>query len=124
MSHKTSGYKSDLSDEQWEILEPILVEQRKGPGKPMQLALRAVVNGILYVLRTGCQWAYLPHEYPNFNSVYYHYNKWSGQGTWERINTRLREQVRHDADRDRQPSVAILDRKTCENDGSGRRTRL
>jgi putative transposase len=114
VSHKTSGYKSDLTDEQWEILEPMLVDKRKGPGRPMQLALRAVVNGILYVLRTGCQWAYLPHEYPNFNSVYYHYNTWSGQGTWERITTAWREQVRHDAERDRQPSVAILDSQSVK----------
>lgn len=114
MSHKTSGYKSDLTDDQWKILEPLLVKQEQGPGRPMKLALRAVVNGILYVLRTGCQWAYLPHEYPNFNSVYYHYHKWSHQGVWEKINTALREQVRQAADREAQPSVAILDSQSVK----------
>jgi putative transposase len=114
VSHKTAGYPSDVTDEQWAILAPLLVKQRKGPGRPMQLELRAVVNAILYVLRTGCQWAYLPHEYPNFNSVYYHYNKWCGLGTWERINTVLRERVRVEAGREAQPSVAILDSQSVK----------
>lgn len=73
MCHKSRGYKSELSDEAWAAIEALL--KRDGPGRPMKLDLRAVVNAILYVLRTGCQWAYLPHEYPNFNSVYYHFHK-------------------------------------------------
>jgi putative transposase len=110
--HKSSGYKSDLSDEAWAAIAPLL--KRRGPGRPMKLDLRAVVNAILYVLRTGCQWAYLPHEYPNFNSVYYHFHKWSWDETWEAVNTALREQVRQAAGRDPKPSLAIIDSQSVK----------
>ena len=109
-----SGYKSDLTDEEWSILEPLVVNKQKGAGRPLEIELRAVVNGILYVVRTGCQWAYLPQEYPNFNSVYYHFNKWCKKGLWEAINTALRERVRRAAVREAQPSVAILDSQSVK----------
>ena len=112
MCHKNGGYKSDLSDQEWAVIEPLL--KRRGPGRPMKLNLRAVVNGILYVLRTGCQWAYLPHEYPNYNSVYYHFHKWSWDETWEAINTALREAVRKQAGRGAQPSLAIVDSQSVK----------
>jgi len=80
----------------------------------MKLELRGVVNAILYVLRTGCQWAYLPKEYPNYNSVYYHFHKWSWDETWEAINTALREQVRRCVGRAAQPSLAIIDSQSVK----------
>jgi putative transposase len=80
----------------------------------MQLDLRAVVNAILYVLRTGCQWAYLPKEYPNYNSVYYHFRKWSRHEQWEALNTTLREQARRAAGRAAQPSLAIVDSQSVK----------
>ena len=112
MCHKSDGYKSELSDEEWAVIAPLL--KRRGPDRPMKLELRAVVNAILYVLRTGCQWAYLPHEYPNFNSVYYHFHKWSWDETWEAINTTLRQQVRVVAGREAQPSLAIVDSQSVK----------
>src|SRR5258708_7753365 len=92
----------------------MFVKRQSGPGRPMRLDLRAVVNGILYLLRTGCQWAYLPHEYPNFNSVYYHYRKWCWDETWEAINAALREAVREAAGREAQPSLAIIDSQSVK----------
>ena len=112
MCHKKGGYKSDLSDEQWAVIEPLL--KRSGPGRPMKLALRAVVNAILYVVRTGCQWSYLPTEYPNFNSVYYHFHKWRWDETWESINAVLREHTRLGAGREAQPSLAIVDSQSVK----------
>jgi putative transposase len=112
--HKSSGYKSDLTDEQWAIIEPLVVKARSGAGRPVSLDLRAVVNAILYVLRTGCQWAYLPHEYPKFNSVYYHYHKWCWDETWETVNAALRERVRQAAGRQAQPSLAIIDSQSVK----------
>ncbi len=114
MSHKTTGYPSDLTEEQWAIIGPLVMKPRQGPGRPVTLDLRLVVNAILYVLRTGCQWAYLPREYPNFNSVYYHFRKWSWDGTWEQLNTVLREQVREAADRKAQPSLVIIDSQSVK----------
>src|SRR6266567_5997668 len=75
----------------------------------MRLELRAVINAILYILRTGCQWRYLPKEYPNYNSVYYYFHKWSWDRTWEKVNAALRERVRRQAGRQAQPSLAIID---------------
>ena len=112
MCHKKCGYKSDLSDEQWAVIGPLL--KRTGPGRPMKLDLRMVVNAILYVLRTGRQWAYLPKEYPNYNSVYYHFHKWSWDETWERVNTALREAVRKAVGREAQPSLAIVDSQSVK----------
>jgi putative transposase len=114
VSHKSSGYESDVSDEQWAIIEPLFIQRQGGAGRPMSLELRAVVNAILYLLRTGCQWAYLPKEYPNFNSVYYHYRKWCWDATWEEINAALREAVREAAGREAQPSLAIIDSQSVK----------
>ncbi len=114
MCHKNVGYPSDLTDEQWTIIEALDINKHWGPGRPMRLDLRLVMNAILYVLRTGCQWRYLPKEYPNYNSVYYHFRKWSWDGTWEAVNTALREQVRQAAGRDAQPSLAIIDSQSVK----------
>lgn len=114
MSHKTAVYPSEMSDEQWQVFEKLIVEAVKGRGRPLELDLRAILNAIWYVLRTGCAWRYLPKEYPNYNRVYYHYRKWCQDGTWERINTALREQVREAAGREVQPSLAIIDRQSVK----------
>jgi putative transposase len=112
--HKNDGYPSDLSDEQWVLLEGLDINKHWGPGRRMRLELRAVINAILYLLRTGCAWRYLPREYPNYNSVYYHYHKWCWDGTWEMVNTVLRERVRQQAGRQAQPSLAIIDSQSVK----------
>ena len=114
MCHKIVGYPSDMTDAQWVIIQALDINKHWGPGRPMRLELRAVINAILYVLRTGCQWRYLPREYPNYNSVYYHYHKWSWDGTWEDVNTALRQRVRLEAGRDAQPSLAIIDSQSVK----------
>lgn len=72
MSHSEPIYTSDLTDIQWERLQPLLGLARTGSGRPIELDMRQVMNAIFYVLRTGCQWDEMPREYPNHNSVYYH----------------------------------------------------
>ena len=114
MCHKNAGYPSDMTEEQWARIEAQDINKHWGPGRPMRLELRTVINAILYVLRTGCQWRYLPHEYPNYNSVYYHFNKWCKKGTWECLNTVFREEMREEAGRDAQPSVAIMDSQSVK----------
>jgi putative transposase len=114
VSHENVIYDSDLRDGQWAMIEPMVVKPRRGPGRPMALSMRAVINAILYVLRTGCAWAYLPKEYPNHNSVYYHYRKWCEDDTWEDINSALRQQVRVKAGRDAQPSLGIIDSQSVK----------
>lgn len=106
-------YPSDLTDAQWALLEGLFPE-RAGPGRPRELELRAVVNAILYLTRSGCQWRMLPKEFPNYNSVRYYFDTWTHDGTWERINSALREAVRVRAGRDPQPSAAIIDSQSVK----------
>jgi putative transposase len=119
LSHEKPLYASDLTDPQWKTLKPLLCPPRKGPGRPLELDLRRVVNAIFYVMRTGCQWEYLPHEYPNYNSVFYHFRKWRRNGTWEQINTQLRKQVRQRCRRKPNPSAAILDSQSAKTTEAG-----
>jgi putative transposase len=81
--------------------------------------MRRVVNAILYILVTGCQWAMLPKEYPNHTSVYHHFRRWSWQGVWEQITTVLREQVREQAGREAQPSAASIDSQSVKTTAVG-----
>ena len=119
MSHETATapskqYTSDVSDAEWALLAPHLPLERSGPGRPLELNLRAVVNAIFYLLRTGCQWDELPKEYPNHNSVYYHYSKWTQDGTWRTLNEALRTQVRVRQGRQAEPSAAIIDSQSAK----------
>lgn len=117
MSHEQPVYASDLTDGQWALIEPLIPAYRWG--RPRTLSMRRVVNAILYLLVTGCQWAMLPKEYPNYNSVYYHFRKWSGEGAWEQINTVLREQVREQAGKKAQPSAASVDSQSVKTTAVG-----
>lgn len=86
----------------------------------MKLELREIIDAIFYVLSTGCQWAELPHDFPNFNSVYYHFRKWCRDGTWQRLNAALRKLERKRLKRRVEPSGAIIDSqsvKTTETAG-------
>ena len=114
MSHKEATYTSDLTDAQWERLQPLLPLERSGAGRPLELDLRRVVNAIFYLLRTGCQWDELPKDYPNHNSVYYHYAKWRDDGTWRRVNEALRQAERTAQGRTPEPSAAIVDSQSVK----------
>jgi putative transposase len=117
VSHEQPVYASDMTDEQWALIEPLIPVY--GWGRPRTLSMRRVVNAILYLLVTGCQWTMLPKEYPNHNSVYYHFRRWSWEGVWEVINTVLREQVREQAGRDAQPSAAAIDSQSVKTTAVG-----
>jgi putative transposase len=114
VSHSKRRYTSDLSDEQWEKLKDYLPVARKGRGRPISINLREAINGMLYVLKTGCQWANLPKDFPPFQSVYYHYRKWCRDGTWEQINRALRYEKRHQVGRPAHPSAAIMDSQSVK----------
>lgn len=110
-------YPSDLSDEEWEQLRPHLESDR---GRPPEYSLRDVANAIFYRLRTGCQWRYLPHDFPPWKDVWYHFNKWHQNGAWEQANAALRGDLREEMGRERTPSALIGDSqsvKTVEKGG-------
>jgi transposase len=101
-------YPSDLSDEEWAILQPLLSSAEKR-GRPPKWPLRHVANAVFYLLRSGCSWRMLPREYPPWQTVYYHFRKWRIDGRLHQAHDRLREAVREAEGRDRDPSAAAID---------------
>lgn len=106
----------DLTDEEWAYLEP-LVPTYSGPGKlgrPTKWSKREIVNAILYVTGTGCQWRALPANYPPWKTVHGYHRMWSHDGTWEHICDRLRALVREREGREAEPSAAIIDARSVQ----------
>lgn len=88
-------YPSDLTDEEWAVVEECLCgEEEMGAGRPLEVDLRRVWDAMLYINKTGCQWAYLPHDFPPRTTVNYHYMKWMANGFFERVNAEVRRRVR------------------------------
>lgn len=109
-------YPTDLTDVQWLILEPLLmaVLKQSNRGRRRQVELREVVNAIRYVLRTGCAWRLLPHDFPAWQTVYGYFRRWRDGGVWEQLNDALRDAVRVEAERDTEPSAAIIDSQSVK----------
>ena len=107
-------YPTDLSDEQWERLEPYLPRQSPD-GRPRELALREILDAYWYVLRAGCSWRMLPHDFPKWQTVYSQVRRWKLAGVWEQIHARIRDDVRLEVDgKPTQPSAAALDSQTVK----------
>src|SRR5436305_1915363 len=100
-------YPTDLSDAEWDLLTP-LVPAPSPSGRPAEYTRREIVNGILYLVRAGCAWRLLPHEFPPWATVYHYFRLWRRDGTWERIHDELRGQVRVAAEREVQPCAGVL----------------
>lgn len=105
----------DLTDAEWELIADLVAPWWKpgGMGRPSTVDRRRVVDAILYVAATGCQWRALPAEYPNWNTVHRLHLLWSKNGTWEKIADRLRQLLREQHDRDGDPSGTIIDARTA-----------
>ena len=115
------SYPSDLTDAQWAMLEPLLVRAPRpdGRGRPREVDLRAVVNAILYVLHEGCRWRALPHDFPNWHTVYWYFAKWTDDGTLVRIHDTLRRRVREQDGRDPEPSAVVIDSQSVKTTAKG-----
>jgi putative transposase len=118
------AYPSDLSDDQWTVLEPLIpAAQTKHGGRPREVSMREVLNTILYVNRSGCQWDMVPHDLLPKSTAYEYFVQWRNDGTWARMTAALRTQVRVAAGREATPSAVCIDSqsvKTTEMGGSDR----
>src|SRR5436305_13931059 len=125
MNANRRSYPTDLSDGQWARLQKLVPAPQPG-GRPARYPRREVVNALLYVLRTGCQWRALPHDLPPWRLVYWYFMRWQADGTLDRLLERCRGDVRQARGRRRQPSAAVLDSqsvKTTEKGGRAAPTR-
>lgn len=108
-------YPSDLSDEEWLIVEPILEKARPyTTGRRRKVDLREVLNAIFYLNKTGCQWRYLPKCFPSYTLVSYYYHQWLNKQILEKINTEIRQQLRKEGGRNENPSAGIIDTQTVK----------
>ncbi|HEV2484554.1 MAG TPA: transposase, partial [Terracidiphilus sp.] len=105
-------YSSDLTDKQWSRLEPLLNEprgERPAGVRPRKHEQRRVVDALLYVVKTGCQWRQMPSNLPPWKTVHEYFRMWRDSGVWERVGQTLREHGRKAGGRNATPTVAIID---------------
>jgi transposase len=112
------AYQSDLSDEEWEVIEPHLPRPR-APGRPRLHPLREILDAVFYVVRGGCAWRLLPNDFPPWKTVYHYFRFWRLDGTWERMHAGLRERMRVRLNRNPQPSAGVVDSQSVKTTGVG-----
>ena len=115
-------YPTDLSNAEWECIEPYLTSPNKR-GRPKIHSLRRVLDAVFYVLRSGCAWRFLPREFPPWRTVSYWFRKWRIDGTLERLNAALRKRLRIRLGRTPQPSAVIVDSQSVKSTGVGEEER-
>ena len=111
-------YPTDLSDAEWNYIEPHLPAP-KGHGRPRTHSPREILNAVFYLLRSGCQWRLLPHDFPRWPTVYHYFRKWRLDGTLEKINRAIRERLRVRLGRDPQPSAGVVDSQSVKSTAVG-----
>ncbi|MHB1217495.1 MAG: IS5 family transposase [Alphaproteobacteria bacterium] len=118
----SGAYDTDLDDAQWAIIAPLLPRARSG-GRPRSTDLRRVVEAILYLVKTGCQWRNLPHDFPPWRTVYGYFDDWQRRGVIRKIQQRLVKKVRRQEGRSGYPSIAILDSQSVKTGKTGEQER-
>jgi putative transposase len=112
------AYQTDLSDAEWSFLEPHLPAPTAA-GRPKMHSTHEILNAIFYIVRGGCAWRLLPHDFPPWKTVYHYFRLWRLDGTWERMHAALRKRVRVRLKRNPQPSAAIVDNQSIKTTGVG-----
>src|SRR6516162_6442095 len=111
-------YPSDVTDEEWELIKPQIAPAKRG-GRKRAVDEREIVNAIMYVLSTGCQWRALPKDFPPRSTVWHYLDLWSYDGTLERIHHELYVKCREKAGREASPTAAIVDSQSVKSAEKG-----
>lgn len=110
-------YPSDLSDAQWLLLSPLFEWSDTAPARVYRV--RDVLNAIFYINRTGCQWNFLPPDFPPWKAVYNQFSRWQQDGTWDKVHDTLRDRLRTTASRNPQPTAAVIDSQSTKTTEKG-----
>jgi len=113
-------YPSDLTDEEWAHVEPLIPPARRG-GRRRETNMREALNAVMYVLSTGCQWRYLPKDFPPRSTVYRYFCDWGIDGALDRIHDTLYQKCREQAEREASPTAAIIDSQSVKSAEKGGR---
>src|SRR5919202_9174 len=111
-------YPTDLSDAEWKCIEPHLPTPRAA-GRPRRHSLREILDAIFYIVKSGCSWRLLPHEFPPWKTIHHYFRTWRINGTWEKLHAALRNRLRVRLKRDPQPSAGIVDSQSVKTTGVG-----
>lgn len=114
ISHtKRQPYPTDLSDAEWDQIVDLIPEPST-EGREATIERRELVNGMFYMVQSGCSWRMLPHDLPCWSTLGHYFRLWKREGVWQRVLDRLRQRVREQAGREREPSVAVLDSQSVK----------
>lgn len=108
------SYPSDLTDTEWQKIDPLIPKPKSNRGRKRKHLIREILDAIFYIVRAGCAWRMLPHDFPPWKTVYHYFRLWRKDGTWAHINAVLRAELREAEGRNPQPSAAILDSQSVK----------
>ena len=107
------GYPTDLRDREWEVLELLIPPEQPG-GRHREQDMREILNAIFYITRSGCAWNLLPKDFPPYSTVFYYFNNWRKNGSWQLLNDTLRVQLRVASGKEPEPTAAIIDSQSVK----------